>query len=94
MTTTRIELEFTNMMSNPVVIGGGGGGIPAQQGLTVRITQPAGSSAEGSDASRPVAHPRTILDSSKDFQFYKPNMFTITAYLPNDGMEGEKRLKV
>lgn len=94
---TTIELEFTNM-SNQV-------GQPSQGvKATVRIvSQDSGGGGLKSDSGgessrqspRPLVRKRiTGFDLNKDFACYRPNMFTITAYLPNEEMEGEKRLKV
>ena len=89
---TTIELEFTtNMMSNQV-LGGGGGQAP--QGVTVRIMQP-GVPSTGVNEKPSVRNQKlSAFEHNEGFEVYKPNMFTITAYLPNDGREGEKRLKV
>ena len=37
---------------------------------------------------------QSSIDMADSFSHYDPHMFTIIAYLPNEGVEGEKRLKV
>ena len=98
--STTIELEFTNMSNQ---------GQPPQA-VRVVISQDGGQELHNSSGSKfsPRATRRTKVtrdtvktskkmtgfELNQEFSCYDPNMFTITAYLPNEGMEGEKRLKV